>query len=136
MVYIQEAHPSDGWQLDSNLEDEVVFETPFAFADRLAIAQGCVVDLGISFPALIDDMNNSVDKAYTSWPDRIYLVDRDGRIAHKSPPGPWGFETKELREALHEMFPDIELEQEEEDEEGGSEEEEAAEEEEVQQEEK
>jgi len=27
-VYIQEAHPDDGWQVDSTRKDEVIFDTP------------------------------------------------------------------------------------------------------------
>jgi len=32
-----------------------------------------------------------VEKAYTGWPDRLYLIDKEGRVAFKSAPGPFGF---------------------------------------------
>ena len=107
MVYIQEAHPSDGWQTESNEEDGVVFATPASFGERASIAQSCVVDLGIEFPALVDDLDNAVDRAYTGWPDRLYLIDVDGRVHYKSAPGPFGFDTEGLEKNLEELYPDL-----------------------------
>jgi hypothetical protein len=33
-------------------------------------------------------------------PSRLYLIDREGRIAFKSGRGPWGFRPAELEQAL------------------------------------
>lgn len=44
-------------------------------------------NLGIEFPALVDEPDNRVERAYTGWPDRLYVIDRSGRIAHKSAAG-------------------------------------------------
>ncbi len=92
VVYILEAHTSDGWQTASNLRERVVFSAPTSFAERGEVAQSCMVRLKISFPALLDDFRNSTEAAYSGWPDRLYVIDRDGRIAYKSDPGPYGFE--------------------------------------------
>lgn len=100
MVYVREAHPSDGWQLDSNVEQHVVFTSPQDYAEKSGVARICMRKLGLEFPALIDDFDNSVELAYTAWPDRLYLVDREGRIAYKARPGPFGFEPEELGAAL------------------------------------
>jgi hypothetical protein len=51
-------------------------------------------------PAVIDGAGNLVEKAYTGWPDRLYVLDRQGRVAHKSTPGPFGFNVEELAVAL------------------------------------
>ena len=64
------------------------------------MAGSCVRKLGIKFPAVLDGFDNSVEKAYTGWPDRIYLIDKEGRIAYKSKPGPFGFKPEELAVAL------------------------------------
>ena len=64
------------------------------------MAGSCVRKLGIKFPAVLDGFDNSVEKAYTGWPDRIYLIDKEGRIAYKSKPGPFGFKPDELKAAL------------------------------------
>jgi hypothetical protein len=99
-VYILEAHPSDVWQMESNIKDKVVFASPKDEAERDEIAGACVRKLGIKFPAVIDGFDNTVEKAYTGWPDRLYLVDARGRVAYKSKPGPFGFKPDELQAAL------------------------------------
>jgi Iodothyronine deiodinase len=102
-VYILEAHPSDVWQMESNIKDKVVFASPKDYEERSLVAGACVRKLGIKFPALIDGFENSTEKAYTGWPDRIYLIDAKGRIAYKSRPGPFGFKPQELRSALEHL---------------------------------
>jgi len=51
-------------------------------------------------PALLDSMQNQVEKDYTGWPDRLYLIDSNGRVAFKSMAGPFGFEPGKLSKAL------------------------------------
>lgn len=102
-VYILEAHPSDVWQMESNIKDQVVFSSPKDYEERSQLAGACVRKLGIKFPALIDGFENSTEKAYTGWPDRIYLIDAKGRVAYKSRPGPFGFKPEELRSALEHL---------------------------------
>jgi type I thyroxine 5'-deiodinase len=104
-VYILEAHPSDVWQMKSNLEDKVVFASPKNEEERAFVAGACVRKLGIKFPAVLDGFDNIVEKAYTGWPDRLYLIDRDGRVAYKSRPGPFGFKPDELKAALEKIVP-------------------------------
>ena len=99
-VYILEAHPRDVWQMESNVRDNIVFASPKDYAERSFVAGACVRKLGIKFPAVIDGFENSTEKAYTGWPDRIYLIDASGRIAYKSRPGPFGFKVAELQTAL------------------------------------
>ena len=103
VVYILEAHPSDVWQMQSNLKDQVVFASPKNEEERAFVAGACVRKLGIKFPAVLDGFHNTVEKAYTGWPDRLYLIDREGKIAYKSRPGPFGFEPNELKAALEKI---------------------------------
>ena len=105
MVYILEAHPSDVWQMQSNLKDQVVFASPRNEEERAFVAGACVRKLGIKFPAVLDGFDNTVEKAYTGWPDRLYLINRDGKVAYKSRPGPFGFEPDELKAALEKIVP-------------------------------
>lgn len=102
-VYILEAHPSDVWQMQSNVHDKVVFASPKSFGERQEVAGMCVRKLGIKFPALIDNFSNSTEEQYTGWPDRIYLIDKNGRVAYKSRPGPFGFHPDELKAALQQL---------------------------------
>jgi hypothetical protein len=99
-VYIQEAHPTDLWQMSSNVREGVLFASPQTADERTNVAEMCVVRLAIKLPAVVDGIDNRVERAYTGWPDRLYLIGTDGRVRYKSAPGPYGFSTKELEEQL------------------------------------
>ena len=99
-IYIEEAHPSDIWQMGSNIREGVVYANPRSDAERFNVAGSCVRNLGIRFPALIDGIDNTVERLYTGWPDRLYLIGRDGRVLFKSSPGPFGFHPDGLEAAL------------------------------------
>ena len=100
MVYITEAHPSDVWQMQSNVKDQVVFASPKNEEERAFVAGACVRKLGIEIPAVLDEFGDSTEQAYTGWPDRLYLIDTAGRVAYKSKPGPFGFKPDDLKNAL------------------------------------
>ncbi len=104
-MYIREAHTTDVWQDPDNLDDKVLFASPKNFDERSELGQICVVKLGIKFPAIIDTFDNSTERAYTGWPDRLYVVDRDGRVAYKSRPGPFGFKPAGVEETLKKLAP-------------------------------
>ena len=103
-MYILEAHPSDVWETESNLKDKIVFASPRDAEERNQVAGTCVRKLGIKFPAVLDEFDNATEKAYTGWPDRIYLLDRGNRVVYKSKPGPFGFKPAELERALKQLF--------------------------------
>ena len=100
VVYITEAHPSDIWQMKSNIKDQVVFASPKNEDERAFVAGAYVRKLGIKFPSVLDEFGNETERAYTGWPDRLYLIDSNGRIAYKSAPGPFGFDSEQLSAAL------------------------------------
>ena len=70
------------------------------------MATSCVRDLKIELPALLDDARNSTERAYTGWPDRLYLIDRQGKVRFKSKPGPFGFHVSDLAQAVKILLPD------------------------------
>ena len=102
-VYIVEAHPTDIWQMKSNLKDNVLFANPKTDEERALVAGACVRKLGIKFPAVIDGIDNRTEVAYAGWPDRLYLIDRDGKVAYKSRPGPFGFKPDQLEAAIKKL---------------------------------
>jgi hypothetical protein len=67
----------------SNLADKIVIAKPKSFEERSELGQICVVKLGIKFPAVVVTFDNATERAYTGWPDRLYVIDRDGRVAYK-----------------------------------------------------
>jgi type I thyroxine 5'-deiodinase len=86
--------------MQSNVKDNVLFATPKTMEERSAVAGSCVRKLGIKFPAVIDNIDNKTEQAYTGWPDRLYLIDREGKVAFKSKPGPFGFKPEQLESAI------------------------------------
>ena len=105
MVYIQEAHPVDLWQVSSNVKDGVLLASPQTPEERAGDAEMCVVKLAVKLPALVDGIDNRVERAYTGWPDRLYIIGTDGRVRYKSAPGPFGFSTKDLEASLKQTLP-------------------------------
>ena len=99
-VYILEAHPTDVWELQSNVRDKVLFRSPRDEEERASVAGACVRKLGIKFPAVVDSFDNRIETAYTGWPDRLYLIATDNSVLYKSKPGPFGFHPQDLAGAL------------------------------------
>ena len=51
-------------------------------------------------PLLVDEMNDRVGHAYSGMPDRIYIIDPNGRVVYKGGRGPFGFKPREMEQAL------------------------------------
>jgi hypothetical protein len=73
--------------------------------NALPLRAACVRKLGIQIPAVLDEFGNSTESTYTAWPERLYLIDANGRVGYKSKPGPFGFKPDELEAALHKAVP-------------------------------
>ena len=89
LVYIIEAHPEDGWQLPINHSQNCVYAQPTRIEERAAIAADCITSRGIAMPVVIDDMDDTVSTLYSGSPERLYLIDADGIVRHRSPTGPF-----------------------------------------------
>lgn len=100
LVYIREAHPSDGRQSRGNARSGIDVKQPTTFKERLAVATQMCTKLEISIPTLIDNLDDKVNRDYAAWPDRFYLVGADGKIAFKGGRGPFGFKPAELSDAI------------------------------------
>ncbi len=99
IIYIKEAHPAEDWPMRVN--DRLKFiKDPTSDIERLQVATTCVSDLKISIPCLIDDMGNGTAAAYKGHPDRLYVVGKDGKIAYRGAPGPFGFKPEGMEMAL------------------------------------
>ncbi len=63
VVYIREAHAADSdWS--ERLARELNINQPKTYQARVDVARKCLVGLKISIPCLIDNMNNTTEKAY------------------------------------------------------------------------
>ena len=100
LVYTREAHPTDGWQVESNVQEGVLYRQHQALDEREAAATACSLDMRITFPILVDGMDNVVDRAYGASPERLYLIGADGKVAYKGRVGPFFFDPNELEQAI------------------------------------
>jgi hypothetical protein len=100
IVYIKEAHPEDGWVLTYNRRAGIALRDPTSPAERAGAAESCALRMRTSIPTLVDGLDNAVARLYGGWPDRLYLVGRDGRIAFQGGEGPFGFRPELLERAI------------------------------------
>jgi hypothetical protein len=103
VVYVQEAHPTDGWQTDSNVEEGILFRQHQSYDEREEAAQSCNIGLHISLPTLVEEMDNAIDEAYGAAPERLYLIGKDGRVVYHGGAGPHFFDLEELDGALQRL---------------------------------
>jgi hypothetical protein len=101
-VYIREAHPTDEWQMEENQKEGVVFAQPKSTDERKGVAEKCSASLKLSMPVVVDAIDNRVDNLYAGWPERLFVVDKSGKIALAGRQGPWGFKPEEVRAWLEE----------------------------------
>lgn len=103
-VYIKEAHPTDEWQVDANVTEDVCYAQPKTTAQRLAIANDFVRRFDYPIPMVVDDIENTADTVYAGWPERFYIVDENGTIVYKGETGPSGFHPEEVESWLRQRF--------------------------------
>jgi len=100
MIYIREAHPEEGWVLARNRRLGIAIADPTSFEERATVARSCAARMELEMPVLVDELGNEVARQYGGWPMRLYLIDRDGRVAYRGADGPFGFKPAELEAAI------------------------------------
>ena len=97
MVYIREAHAIDGPRASYG----VLIEDPISDAERAGVARVCMTKMELRpMPAVVDRIDDKVGAAYSAWPDRMYLVGKDGKIVYAGGRGSRGFIPDELADAI------------------------------------
>lgn len=95
-VYIREAHPADSNWADPKLD----IADPKSAQERGKIARTCASSLALTLPMVVDDMTDTANQLYCGWPERIYVIERGGKIAYKGGLGPFGFDPAAAEQAL------------------------------------
>lgn len=90
--------------MPANVRAGIEVASPTTLAERAAAASQCMGSLGLTFPVLLDDLENSTQRAWRGWPARSCIVGVDGRVAWISAGGPQGAAPKELGEALSRLL--------------------------------
>ena len=99
MIYIREAHPTDGWDVGSKYRTH----DPVTLEERRKVANDCATALQHGIKTYVDEMDDGVMIAYAAWPERLYLIDINGQVIYASGPGPWGFKPDELGDAIEQL---------------------------------
>ena len=102
-VYIREAHAEGEDQVPRNLKEGIIFEQPETADEHADVAAACMLRYNFSFPMLLDTMDNDAEIKYQSWPDRLFIIDREGKIGYQGGMGPLYFDVDEFEKSLTDM---------------------------------
>jgi hypothetical protein len=86
--------------LEENRDEGIALRDPRYLDERTGVAAACAERLRTSMTVAVDDLEDGTALAYGGWPDRLYLIGRDGRIAYQGGEGPFGFKPEELEAAI------------------------------------
>ncbi len=86
--------------MKENEQDAVLVAQHRSMDERMEVGQACMVKLALEIPAVVDEMDDAVARAYAAMPERLYLVGRDGRVAYKGGLGPMFFRPAEWEAAI------------------------------------
>jgi alkylhydroperoxidase family enzyme len=100
MVYVREAHPTDGWAMESNTRVGVAIKQPTTLGERVKVCDQFCQKLKPSIPVVVDEIADPVGSAYSGMPGRLYVIDSKGKVGYKSGRGPFGFKAGEMEQAL------------------------------------
>lgn len=90
----------------SNVKEDICYPQPTTFSQRVAIANDFVTRFHFPLPIAIDPMSNAADRIYGGWPERIYIIDEQGKIVYKGGLGPFNYHPEEARAWLERRFPE------------------------------
>ena len=100
MVYVREAHPTDGWRMESNDRVGAITANRKATRNGPTLRKSAASFSTSGFPMLVDTIDDTVGARYSGMPGRLYLIDREGKVAFKSGRGPYLFKPAELEQSL------------------------------------
>ena len=95
VIYINEAHPTDGWFLRGNTFSIQSHQT---IDDRIDAARR-LYNSGVKCPILVDEMSNNANRLYGGSPERLYVL-LDDKIVYAGEKGPMGYDLPELEKWL------------------------------------
>ncbi|KAF7468063.1 Hypothetical predicted protein [Marmota monax] len=97
IIYIEEAHASDGWAFKNNVDIKIHQN----LQDRLRAAH-ILLAKSPQCPVVVDTMQNQSSQLYAALPERLYVL-QEGRILYKGKPGPWNYHPEEVRAVLEKL---------------------------------
>jgi len=94
VVYIEEAHPTDGWAFPDNhaIKQHVSLEERISAATKLMQLASPLPD---NMALAVDSMSNELNVAYGGLFERLYVI-QQSRVAYQGQRGPIGFQPEEV----------------------------------------
>ena len=90
--------------MTENEKEGTCYLQPRSLEARVAIANDFAQRFQYSIPLGVDSMEDRAMKRYAGWPERIYIINEDGRIAYKGGIGPFGYHPEEMQAWLEKRF--------------------------------
>lgn len=101
IVYIAEAHPTDGWDVNSDhrIRAHVELEDRIAAARTLRTEVNGIAPEAAAIPLLVDEMGNAASLAFGALPERLAILQGE-KLFWLGGPGPHCYSTEEMVTAL------------------------------------
>ena len=80
-IYIREAHADDGWRVQVNIDENIIYKAPTTDDERTEVSAACQIGMNLKMPYYSIGIDNAVEEKYLSLPMRLYLIGADGKIA-------------------------------------------------------
>lgn len=93
IIYIGEAHPSDGWNLrKSYYADQPSYPKHKSMIERLNVAKDFenTVKSITTVPIFVDNFENKTDEFFIALPERLVIIDNK-RVSFIGGEGPWNY---------------------------------------------
>jgi len=106
-VYTAEAHTEDGWKLEDQYvndaeytnEDDFCLSYATTIEKRRHMAEWLIKTKHFDMPLVLDTMQDTLLKAYNSWPIRLYVI-HESKVVYCGDQGPFGYEPSSVNTVL------------------------------------
>ncbi|CAH3161062.1 unnamed protein product [Porites lobata] len=100
LLYIEEAHPTDGWAFENNYNIPQHRTTQERCqAAKLLQAQCPAVEVQVA----VDTMWNTANAVYGAIPERLYII-KDSTVLYQGGVGPFRYDLSEMQSCLSHMI--------------------------------
>eukprot|EP00542_Grammatophora_oceanica_P010859 CAMPEP_0194047140 /NCGR_PEP_ID=MMETSP0009_2-20130614/23581_1 /TAXON_ID=210454 /ORGANISM="Grammatophora oceanica, Strain CCMP 410" /LENGTH=207 /DNA_ID=CAMNT_0038692667 /DNA_START=237 /DNA_END=860 /DNA_ORIENTATION=- len=105
-IYPSEAHPTDGWKIESNEKEGISFRRPRTMEEKFHLAKTAKDAYNLTMPIAVDTLDDATDEAYGAMPVRCYVIDHDGIVKYQGKRGPFGFDIDAWEAAIQRALAD------------------------------
>jgi hypothetical protein len=86
--------------MESNDRVGIKIAQPKTDEERSHVAAQYCAAAELSIPLVVDTIDDATGDAYSAFPDRLYIIDKEGTVAYKGGRGPFGYKPQEMEQVL------------------------------------